>query len=212
MKDSEYQIIHDEILSIADYALSSRTMVRTDQDYKKLKSPGNFYEKLLSHITDYNHSFFIDDFLTYSRIRLKIALTTRDFSCLEFVIWLCYRIWNNKNISERTKSEIKLLGFLNHKFLCLPREYKIFSPIQKFSGHKNIFSYVDYYSKYNFKDMQGHIVDYSFMIDHFKNIALIENNLTLSKCYNIKDLHSFDTLPDEVKKFFLKSWDLGYLK
>jgi hypothetical protein len=112
-------------------------------------------------------------------------------------------------VSERSKAEIKFVDYMEHKFLCLPREYRIFSPIQKFSSHKNIISGVDYYATQNFKGLRGHIIDHSFMLDHFKNIALIDDNIQLKPYYNIKDLQSFETLPDEVKKVVQPLHELG---
>lgn len=192
-------------MSIADYAQSSRSMSLNFVEANQK----TFYDKLLYFIVMYRFNFFIDDFSNYAHIRLKLALSTRDFSCVELIMWVCYKFLNDKNVSKLSKSEIKMFDFLKHKFLSLPREYRIISPIQKFSGHKNIISQADFYSSVNFKNLQGHLIDYTFMLEHFKNIALIDDNIQMKPYYNIKDLQRFETLPDEVKKVVQPLRELG---
>lgn len=210
MRDNDYQILYRELLAITDYAQSCRTVARSNEDYNnKKRNADDFYNRLLYYIMLFEYQPFIDNFSNYVYVRLKLALTTRDFSCMEYIIWLCYRFFNNKNVSERSKNEIKLLNYVKHKFLCLPREYKIFSPVQKFSSHKNIISDVDYYTTVNCRGVQAHLIDHTFMIEHFKNIALLDDNIQMKPYYNIKDLQRFETLPDEVKKLVQPLRDIG---
>jgi hypothetical protein len=206
MKDNDYQIFHNEVISIANYAESSRTM-----KMGILRSKNQFYNNLLHSLLFFNFNPFLNNFLEYTHIRLKLALSTRDFSCVEFAIWIIYRFYNNKNISERSKSEIVFLDYNNHKFLCLTREYKIFSPIQKFTKHKKIIANLEDYDKLNFGGIKAHLIDHTFMLEHFKNIALIDDNIQLKPYYNVNDLQSFETLPDEVKKVVQPLRDAGYI-
>ncbi len=192
MRDRDYEILRNEVMAIVNYAQSSRTIDRRNFMRDKQET---FFNKLLYHIVDYSHDWFIDDFTTYSHARLKLALSTKDFSCLESIMYICYRFLNNPNVLERSKSEIKLLDGIGHKFLCLTREDKIISPIQKFSKHgiNLVFCYTEAYAKEVYQGLQFQMGDFSFFLDKFKDIALI------------------DPLPHELKEVVRPLREHGYI-
>lgn len=204
----DYEILQNEVTAIVNYANSSRT-IRFSKFIEEEKD--TFYKKLLYHITGCAHNWFND--VTYQYVRLKLALSTRDFSCLELISYICYRFFNNPNVTERSKSQIKLINCDGHKFLYLAGEDKIISPVQKFSklGSDFIFSYVKDYSNHVYHDSCVLMADFSFYLRAFKDIALIDPNIELRPYYRLEDLQSFETLPHELKEVVRPLREHGYI-
>lgn len=205
MKDMEFEIIRSEVYAIAEYAKSSRFTPRgKEETAKRIKKQGTtkFYDYLVELILTQEYTQVCNkNFLTYSLIRLKLALSTQDFSCTEFTIWLIYRIFNNPNISERTKSEFKFLQYNNHRFLYYTRENRVFSPIKIFGKDKNLICNMDdhYLPGYHF------IYDYSFMLPYFRDIISLEK-LEMKPYYAMENLQSFETIPTELKNIIVPEY------
>jgi hypothetical protein len=204
MKDMEFEIIRSEVYAIAEYAKSSRFTPRgKEETEKRIKRQGKvkFYDYLMELILTQEYTQAHNkNFLKYSHIRLKLALSTQDFSCTEFTIWLIYKIFNNPNISERTKSEFKFLHYNNHRFLYYAREDRVFSPIKIFGKDKNLICGMNEYYKY----LPGHhfMEDYSFMIPYFQGIISLEK-LEMKPYYAMENLQSFETIPMELKNIIV---------